>query len=59
MTVKICDKCHNKIDEYYKLNIIYTRIHKDGEDGAKQTPLIELCEKCFHELLKSLTIKEE
>lgn len=58
MTVKICDKCHDKIDEYYKLNIIYTRIHKN-EDGTKQTPPIELCEKCFHELLKSLTIKEE
>lgn len=56
MTVKICDKCHNKINEYYKLNITYTRIHKDGEDGAEQTPPIELCEKCFHELMVSLAI---
>jgi hypothetical protein len=47
MMVKICDKCHNKIDEYYKLDIIYTRIHKNGEDGAKQTPKIELCENVF------------
>jgi hypothetical protein len=59
MTIRVCDRCEHEIKKYYKVHLSYTLIYSNGEDSEKQTPYLELCEDCLHDVLEELGLDKE